>query len=178
MWQWGVAKKCSAPPLKFNWIGLLPIQLNLFPNTHIKYSLNAYEITKLPLIQLDWASTNSIKLSSQHTIKISGVLVSHEFLSNAIQRRLLMQLPFPENREPTLNLTIVICYIHMAQISSFLWKTKSNLHIKRYHLSSMHPSNHGIVIRRVQTSTLWIYSKQISLGESVGWNNVNYCNGE
>ena len=27
------------------------IQLNLFPNTHIKYSLNACEITKLPLIK-------------------------------------------------------------------------------------------------------------------------------
>ena len=50
-WQWGVASKCSPPPLKFNWIGLLPIQLNLFATTHIKYSLNAYEITKLPLIQ-------------------------------------------------------------------------------------------------------------------------------
>ena len=47
----GVVSKCSPPPLKFNWIGLLPIQLNLFPATHIKYSLNAYEITKLPLIQ-------------------------------------------------------------------------------------------------------------------------------
>ena len=34
MWQWGVANKCSPPPLKFNWIGLLPIQLNLSPNTH------------------------------------------------------------------------------------------------------------------------------------------------
>ena len=46
MWQWGVARKCSPPLLKFNWIGLLPIQLNLFPNTHIKYSLSSYEITK------------------------------------------------------------------------------------------------------------------------------------
>ena len=44
MWQWGVASKCSPLPLKFNWIGLLPIQLNLFPTTHIKYSLNAHEI--------------------------------------------------------------------------------------------------------------------------------------
>ena len=51
MWQWGVVSKCSPPPLKFNWIGLLPIQLNLFPTTHIKYSLNACEIAKLPLIQ-------------------------------------------------------------------------------------------------------------------------------
>ena len=51
MWQWSVASKCSPPPLNFNWIGLLPIQLNLFPNTHIKYSLNAREITKLPRIQ-------------------------------------------------------------------------------------------------------------------------------
>ena len=34
IWQWGVASKCSPPPLKFNWIGLLPIQLNLSPNTH------------------------------------------------------------------------------------------------------------------------------------------------
>ena len=51
MWQWGVANKYSPPPLKFNWIGVLPIQLNLFLNTHIKYSLNACEITKLPLIQ-------------------------------------------------------------------------------------------------------------------------------
>ena len=51
MWQWGVASKCSPPPQNFNWIGLLPIQLNLFSNTHIKYSLNACEITKLPLIQ-------------------------------------------------------------------------------------------------------------------------------
>ena len=39
------------PPLKFNWIGLLPIQLNLIPTTNIKYSLNACEITKLPIIQ-------------------------------------------------------------------------------------------------------------------------------
>jgi len=51
MWQWGVANKCSPPPLKFNWIGLLSIQLNLFPDAHIKYSLNAYKITKLSLIQ-------------------------------------------------------------------------------------------------------------------------------
>ena len=51
MWQWGVVSKCSPPPLKFNWIGLLPIQLNIFPNTNIKYSLSACEITKLPLIQ-------------------------------------------------------------------------------------------------------------------------------
>ena len=51
MWQWGVVSKCSPPPLKFNWIGLLTIQLNLFPTTHIKYSLYACEITKLPLIQ-------------------------------------------------------------------------------------------------------------------------------
>ena len=29
------------PSLKFNWIGLLPIQLNLFLTTHIKYSLSA-----------------------------------------------------------------------------------------------------------------------------------------
>ena len=36
---------------KFNWIGLLPIQFNLFLNTHIKHSLNACEITKVPLIQ-------------------------------------------------------------------------------------------------------------------------------
>ena len=28
MWQWGVVSKCSPPALKFNWIGLLPIQLN------------------------------------------------------------------------------------------------------------------------------------------------------
>ena len=41
----------SPPPLKFNWIGLLPIQLNLFPTTHIKYSHSACKITKLPLIQ-------------------------------------------------------------------------------------------------------------------------------
>ena len=50
-WQWGVASKCSPPPLKFNWIALLPIQFNLFLNTQIKYSLNACEITKLPIIQ-------------------------------------------------------------------------------------------------------------------------------
>ena len=30
---------------------VLPIQLNLFPTTHIKYPLSACEITKLPLIQ-------------------------------------------------------------------------------------------------------------------------------
>ena len=39
IWQWGVASKCSPPPydgLKFNWIGLLPIQLNFSPNTHTK----------------------------------------------------------------------------------------------------------------------------------------------
>ena len=46
MWQWGVASKCSPPPPKFNWIGLLPIQLNLFSTTHIKYSLNAYKNNK------------------------------------------------------------------------------------------------------------------------------------
>ena len=51
MWQWGVTSKCSPPLLKFNCIGLLPIQLNLFPITHIKYSLSACEIKKLPLIQ-------------------------------------------------------------------------------------------------------------------------------
>jgi len=51
IWQWGIASKWSPPPLKFNWIGLPPIQLNLFPNTHIKYSHNVCEITKLPLIQ-------------------------------------------------------------------------------------------------------------------------------
>ena len=45
------SKQILTPPLKFNWIGLLPIQLNLFPNTYIKYSLNACEIRKLPLIQ-------------------------------------------------------------------------------------------------------------------------------
>ena len=39
MWQSGVASKCSPPHLKFNWIGILPIQLNLFLNTHIIYSL-------------------------------------------------------------------------------------------------------------------------------------------
>ena len=48
MWQWGVVSKCSPPPLKFNWIELLPIQLNLFPTTHIKYSLSAYEIKTTP----------------------------------------------------------------------------------------------------------------------------------
>ena len=41
IWQWGIARKCSPTPLKFNWIELLPIQLNLFSNTHVKYSLNA-----------------------------------------------------------------------------------------------------------------------------------------
>ena len=46
MWQWGVVSKCPPPPLKFNWTGLLPIQLNLFPNTHTNYSINACEITK------------------------------------------------------------------------------------------------------------------------------------
>ena len=51
MWQWGVASKCTPPPLKFNWIGLLLIQLNLFPNTHIKYSRNSCEIIKLSQIQ-------------------------------------------------------------------------------------------------------------------------------
>ena len=51
MWKWGIVSKCSPPPLKFNWIGLLPIQLNLFPTTHIKHPLSACEITKLPLIQ-------------------------------------------------------------------------------------------------------------------------------
>ena len=53
MWQWGVASKCSPPPKddpKFNWIEILPIQLNLSPNTHTSNSaLNACEITKLPL---------------------------------------------------------------------------------------------------------------------------------
>ena len=31
--EWGCSKQMLTPPLKFNWIGLLPIQLNLFP-TH------------------------------------------------------------------------------------------------------------------------------------------------
>ena len=37
MCQWGVARKCSPPTLKFNWIGLLPIQLNLFRNIHLMH---------------------------------------------------------------------------------------------------------------------------------------------
>ena len=63
----GVARKCSPPPLKFNWIGLLPIQLNLFPTTHIKYSLNACEITKLPLIQK--TSLGSLKIQGPKIMK-------------------------------------------------------------------------------------------------------------
>ena len=73
MWQWGVASKYSPPPLKFNCIGLLQIQLNLFPNSHTKYSINACEITKLPLIQKQTRTKNiSFGLKASTLLKINN----------------------------------------------------------------------------------------------------------
>lgn len=39
------------------------------------------------------------------------------------------------------------------------------LHIECDHLSTMNPASERIVIRRIKTCTLWIYSEYISTGK-------------
>ena len=116
MWQWGVVSKCSPPLLKFNWIEFLPIQLNLFPNTHIKYSLNACEITKLSLIQklvqvmffclfyLSFGQFTLIPYSSSYSPCISSIVLWF----GAFQSR------FKNKKTNRLNLTSTL-------VLAFLW---------------------------------------------------------